>query len=195
MNGTSSGASDGVPGVLLGILLLAAFVVLAVLWGKAKDYARAKAKQHVFARRDHRDGQQLVAEELHFTVAAGPRQIRDAFLSSVRLAPKCPAVLADAYLVSATDTEIVVEFGSAVARGGFTARLSLSAAGEAGQPGSGTGRVDARWSILNWTLADGVAMGVSVMRRLREDVEQALRAVDPGLRLVVRDRPEPAVRD
>ncbi|MDX2543207.1 hypothetical protein ACOT81_22230 [Streptomyces sp. WI04-05B] len=191
MNGTSSGASDGIPGVLLGVLGLVAFVVLAVLWGKAKDYTRAKAKQHVFARRDHRDGQELVAEELRFSLTAEPREIREAFLSSVRLAPNCPKVLADAYVLEATDDEVLVAFGSALGGHTFTAGLAVQRSGSS----AGHGRVDAVWSVLTWTLSDGVVSGVSVLRRLREDVEAALRDVDPGLRIVARQRSEPAVRD
>ncbi|ELP62683.1 hypothetical protein ACKI1I_01290 [Streptomyces turgidiscabies] len=197
MNGTSSGASDGIPGALLGVLALVALVVLAVLWGKAKDYGRAKAKQHVFARRDHRDGQELVAEELHFDLVAEPREIREAFLSSVRLAPQCPKVLADAYVLEATDDEVLVAFGSTLGGRTFTAGLTVRRSGPAEMdgPSAGRGRVDAVWSVRTWTLSDGVVSGVSVLRRLREDVEAALRDVDPGLRLVARRRSEPAVRD
>ncbi|WP_420076707.1 hypothetical protein ACOAKG_22880 [Streptomyces sp. JL3001] len=97
MNGTSPGTTDGISGTLMGVLALVVLVIVAVLWGKLKDYGRAQAEQHVFARRDHRDGQ-LVAEELHFTLASDPGRIRDVVLSSVRLAPQCPAVLADAYV-------------------------------------------------------------------------------------------------
>lgn len=154
--------------------------------GKLKDYGRAKAEQHVFARRDHRDGQQLVAEELHFTLASDPGRIRDVVLSSVRLAPQCPAVLADAYVLEATDSEVVVAYGSALSRRNFTASLRLSPAG-AGDTGD-TRRVDAVWGIRTWTLSDGVTDGVSVMRRLREDVEAALRGLDPGLHRTVRSR-------
>ncbi|WP_406839404.1 hypothetical protein ACICHK_30705 [Streptomyces sp. AHU1] len=188
MNETSPGAPDGIPGVLMGVLVLAALVVLAILWAKLKDYARSKAKQHLFARRDHREGRQLVAEELHFTLAAGTRDIRDAVLSSVRLAPRCPAVMADAYVLEATDTEIVVAYGSALSRRNFTASLELRSSGAFGtsdrQPESR--RVDVVWGIRTWTLSDGVTDGVSVMRRLREDVEAALRNLDPGLHRTVR---------
>lgn len=79
-----------------------------------KAYTRAKAEQYVFARRDHRDGQLLVAEEVHFTVAAGIPEIERAVMSSVRLAPGCPALLADANVLETTDTEIVVAYGSTV---------------------------------------------------------------------------------
>lgn len=186
MNGTSPGTTDGISGTLMGVLALVVLVIVAVLWGKLKDYGRAKAKQHVFARRDHRDGQQLVAEELHFTLAADPGRIRDVVLSSVRLAPQCPAVLADAYVLEATDSEVVVAYGSALSRRNFTASLRLSPAG-AGATGD-TRRVDAVWGIRTWTLSDGVTDGVSVMRRLREDVEAALRGLDPGLHRTVRSR-------
>ncbi|MGW4165885.1 hypothetical protein ACWEGX_02965 [Streptomyces chartreusis] len=182
MNGTSPGTTDGISGTLMGVLALVVLVILAVLWGKLKDYGRAKAKQHVFARRDQRDGQQLVAEELHFTLAADPGRIRDVVLSSVRLAPQCPAVLADAYVLEASDSEVVVAYGSALSRRNFTASLRLSPAGAT----SGAGRVDAVWGIRTWTLSDGVTDGVSVMRRLREDVEAALRGLDPGLHRTVR---------
>lgn len=180
MNGTSPGEPGGVPGPLLGVLALAALVVLAVLWGKLKAYTRAKAKQYVFARRDHRDGQRLVAEEVHFTVAAGMPEIQRAVMSSVRLAPGCPALLADAYVLETTDTEIVVAYGSALSRRNFTASLELRPAGAAG--------TDAVWGIRSWTLSDGVTDGVSVMRRLREDVEIALRTLDPALHHTIRHR-------
>ncbi|WP_406261081.1 hypothetical protein OIA45_24675 [Streptomyces chartreusis] len=186
MNGTSPGTTDGISGTLMGVLVLVVLVIVAVLWGKLKDYGRAKAEQHVFARRDHRDGQQLVAEELHFTLASDPGRIRDVVLSSVRLAPQCPAVLADAYVLEATDSEVVVAYGSALSRRNFTASLRLSPAG-AGDTGD-TRRVDAVWGIRTWTLSDGVTDGVSVMRRLREDVEAALRGLDPGLHRTVRSR-------
>lgn len=186
MNGTSPGTTDGISGTLMGVLALVVLVIVAVLWGKLKDYGRAKAEQHVFARRDHRDGQQLVAEELHFTLASDPGRIRDVVLSSVRLAPQCPAVLADAYVLEATDSEVVVAYGSALSRRNFTASLRLSPAG-AGDTGD-TRRVDAVWGIRTWTLSDGVTDGVSVMRRLREDVEAALRGLDPGLHRTVRSR-------
>ncbi|MCZ4609294.1 hypothetical protein O3S80_37150 [Streptomyces sp. Lzd4kr] len=182
MNGTSPGTTDGISATLMGVLALMVLVILAVLWGKLKDYGRAKAKQHVFARRDHRDGQQLVAEELQFTLAADPGRIRDVVLSSVRLAPQCPAVLADAYVLEASDSEVVVAYGSALSRRNFTASLRLSPAGAA----SDAGRVDAVWGSRTWTLSDGVTDGVSVMRRLREDVEAALRGLDPGLHRTVR---------
>ncbi|MFG1666293.1 hypothetical protein [Streptomyces sp. Y7] len=180
MNGTSPGGADGIPATLLGVLALVALVVVAVLWGKLKDYGRAKAKQHLFARRDHREGQRLVAEQLHFTLTAEPGRIREAVLSSVRLAPQCPALLADAYVLEASDSEVVVAYGSALSRRNFTASLRLSAAAEGGR------RVDAEWGIRTWTLSDGVTDGVSVMRRLREDVEAALRGLDPGLHRTVR---------
>ncbi|WP_406254817.1 hypothetical protein [Streptomyces chartreusis] len=186
MNGTSPGTTDGISGTLMGVLVLVVLVIVAVLWGKLKDYGRAKAEQHLFARRDHRDGQQLVAEELHFTLASDPGRIRDVVLSSVRLAPQCPAVLADAYVLEATDSEVVVAYGSALSRRNFTASLRLSPAG-AGDTGD-TRRVDAVWGIRTWTLSDGVTDGVSVMRRLREDVEAALRGLDPGLHRTVRSR-------
>ena len=186
MNGTSPGTTDGISGTLMGVLALVVLVIVAVLWGRLKDYGRAKAEQHVFARRDHRDGQQLVAEELHFTLAADPGRIRDVVLSSVRLAPQCPAVLADAYVLEATDSEVVVAYGSALSRRNFTASLRLRPAG-AGDT-SDTRRVDAVWGIRTWTLSDGVTDGVSVMRRLREDVEAALRGLDPGLHRTVRRR-------
>ncbi|MGW9597157.1 hypothetical protein ACWHLZ_43610 [Streptomyces chartreusis] len=48
--------------------------------------------------------------------------------------------------------------------------------------------MDAVWGIRTWTLSDGVTDGVSVMRRLREDVEAALRGLDPGLHRTVRSR-------
>lgn len=184
MNDSPTASSGGFPGTLTAVLALIALVVAAFLWSRLKRHLRMKANQHLFSRRDHRDGRQLVTEQLHFTLRVSSREIREAVLASVRLSPQCPALIPDAYVLDVTDAEIVIGYGSKLAPRNFTASLELRPQPhETEEPRP----VSAVWGLRSWTLSDGVTDGVSVMRRLREDIEAALHGLDPGLsRTVVR---------
>ena len=157
----------------LGIIGLIVLIFVVYQITRAKQALGKKANQKVFLRGAHQKGQQLVTQDLHFTSHASVDQVRNAVLSAVKVAPGVPAVIADAYLISASDTFIIYGCGTKL-RESFRGVLQLRAT-SAGTAGT--------WEIANWTLADGIVAGQSVMKRLIADINTGLGSVDPNARL------------
>lgn len=155
---------------VLGILLLVGIFVAVVLWRMAKRYAWRKVNQHVFSRREHREGGRLVAERLHLTVRTPPAQAWDAVLETVETVPEPPALATATYVLQTGVQRVVFAHGNKITPRVFTAALELRESGD---------RVDGTWEVLTWTLTDGVVAKVDAMKQLREQVEAGLRRADP----------------
>jgi hypothetical protein len=160
--------------IIYGIMLLAVIIGLVIAWEKFKEYSAEKLSQSVFQRREHREGQELVSQKLVFSAHASVDDVRTAVLSTVKIAPNVPPVIADAHLIKATDEYILYGFGNKLNPHNFRGLLSFDET-EDGVRGS--------WEIVNWTLGDGIVAGQSVMKRLVADINTALRSVDPNARL------------
>jgi hypothetical protein len=165
-----SGGSDIV------FMIAAIIFVIALIWlyfvGLPK--LRRFLRQQVFDRRAHREGQQLVSQKLWFTARASIEQVRNAALSTVKVAPTVPTIIMDAYVKEATDNYILYCYGNRINPDFFRAVLQFHPV---------DGGVSGSWDIVNWTLGDGVVEGQSVMKRLIADINTALAKVDPSTRL------------
>jgi hypothetical protein len=162
--------------VVIGIVGLAAIFGAIYLFQKGTSALGKKANQHVFARGAHSEGQELVSQRLVFAARANVETVKTAVLSKVKVAPKTPVAIADAYLVGATDSLIIYECGNKL-HTQFRGRLRLESTND-GVRGS--------WEISDWTEADGIVAGQSVMKRLIADINTALRSVDPNAALRTR---------
>lgn len=159
--------SDGFTVFVIVILIVGMFALRT-------SFVRKKLNQHVFQRGGHRDGQDLVSQKLVFSTHASIDEVRRAILANVVVASSLPLLMADAYLLEATDTHILYGYGNRLRSQSFRGLVSLNAT-EDGVHGS--------WEIVNWTLADGIVAGQSVMKRLVADINTALRSVDPNAQL------------
>lgn len=149
---------------------------LAVLGGimvglyKLRNFTARTTNQKIFARKGHREGQELVSQLLEFHARATLEEVKNAVLATVTAAPAVPAVIANVHLIRATDDFILYGYGSKLQPHSFRGLLRLEATDD-GVRGS--------WNIINWTQADGIVAGQSVMKRLIADINTALRTVDP----------------
>jgi hypothetical protein len=156
--------------LIIGILGLALIVGFVVLMQKGSRLLSRKANQKVFQRRAHSEGQELVSQRLEFHARASVDDVRRAVLSTVKIASSVPAVIPDAHLIEAKDAHILYGYGVKLAPHKFRGLLRLEATDDG---------VSGSWDIINWTLADGVVEGQSVMKRLVADINTALKSVDP----------------
>ena len=160
--------------LFIGIVGIAAFIGVAILWQKGTSALGKKANQTVFMRGSHRQGQELVSQQLMSHVDASRDEVRKAILATVQVAPQVPAVIADAYLIEATDTYILYGFGNKF-RQSFRGMVRIIE--------STNGKATVVWDIVNWTEGDGIVGGQSVMKRLITDISTALRSIDPNAQL------------
>ena len=162
------------PEWIIGVAGLAVLFGVGYLWQKATSAMGKKANQAVFARRGHREGQELVTQRMEFTVHASLADVKRAILSTVKVAPNIPAVIQDAHLIRAGDDHILYGFGNKLIPHNFRGMLALESTGDV---------VKGSWEIINWTLADGIVVGQPVMKRLAADINTALWSIDPNARL------------
>lgn len=155
---------------IVGIIGLVAIIGVIWLWQKFTSALGKKANQAVFQRKGHREGQELVAQTLYFTANTSMEKLKKAFDSHVQVADSKPAVLGDAYVLEQASDHIIYECGNKL-------RTSFNGILEFSPDGTGT---KGSWRILNWTLADGIVDGQSVMKRLNADIQAAVKSVDPG---------------
>lgn len=127
-----------------------------------------KLNQNYFERGAHERGQTLVSQELVFTTHVNAAQVRQSILSTVKAETDIPLLIADAYLIHSTDTQILYGVGNKL-RQSFRGLVTLQVV-EGGTKGS--------WEIIDWTLRDGIVDGQSVMNRFVADINTALRNVD-----------------
>lgn len=158
---------------LLVFLVVLGIVAYMVLTQKVIPSLVTKGVNNTVLRGAKREGEELVTQRLTFMSRATVEQVRSAVLSTVKVAPSIPVALADAYLISTSDTLIVFGCGTKM-RQSFRGALQLRAS-NAGTTGT--------WEIVNWTLADDIVAGQSVMKRLVADIDTALRNVDPSASL------------
>lgn len=153
--------------LLLLILALAFFA--AYFYDRLSGHALTKKlNQNYLARGAHERGQNLVSQELVFTTHASVAQVRQSILSTVKAETDIPLLIADAYIIHSTDTQILYGFGKRFHQS-FRGLLTLNPT-EDGTKGS--------WEIIDWTLRDGIVDGQSVMNRFVADINTALRNVD-----------------
>jgi hypothetical protein len=159
---------------LLGIVVIAVIVSGIFLYQKGVNALGRQANQKVFARKGHREGEELVSQRLVFTSSASVDEVREAILSTVKVAPNVPAIIAEAHLIEAADTYILYGYGNKMKPHNFRGLLELEVK---------EGGVQGAWNIVNWTLADGIVEGQSVMKRLVADINTALRSLDENATL------------
>jgi hypothetical protein len=159
---------------VIGIVGLVTIFGAIYLFQKGTSALGKKANQTVFMRGSHREGQELVSRQLTCHVNAGRDAVRKAILATVQVAPQVPAVIADAYLIEATDTYILYGHGNKL-RQTFRGMLRIVE--------STNGKATVVWDIVDWTEGDGIVGGRSVMKRLIADINTALRSVDPNATL------------
>jgi hypothetical protein len=158
----------------LGILALAAFIGLALLWQKAKAAAAKKVNQKVFQRGAHARGQEAVRRTLDFTVAVPPEQVVAAVRSGVGFPEGTQsAILGKVYIAAADAGGIVFASGSKV-RTEFTTRLVVrpSPEGTAGTYGVG-----------EWTEHDGIVGNTEQLHIIEDKVRRELLKLDPHARI------------
>lgn len=153
----------------IGIIGLAAIIGTFYLFQKGTSALGRKANQNLFMRGSHREGQNLVSQRLMCHVGASRDEVRKAILTTVKVAPQVPPVIADAYLIEATDTYILYGHGN---------KLRQSFRGIVRILESTNGKATVVWEIVDWTEGDGIVGGQSVMKRLVADINTALRSVD-----------------
>lgn len=154
---------------ILGVAFLAVIIGGFWMFSKAGDLLRKKASQNVFQRREHGEGQKLVSQRLMCHVDASGDEVRKAILATVKVAPGVPPVIADAYLVEATDAYILYGHGNKLMQS-FRGLLRIIE--------STDGKATVFWEIVDWTEGDGIVGGQSVMKRLIADINTALRSLD-----------------
>lgn len=167
--GATSGSSS--PPTALIILAILAIIALAIAWALFKGFLRAMADQHIFYRKDHRDGQRLIAEHFEFTIHAPRSQVIDTILAALKVGPGIPTAVPEVYLKEASPDRLVIAYGSSLLRKSFAATVTLAMT-DNGTIGT--------WQITAWTTTNGVVDCVTVMRRLRADLDTALRSLDPA---------------
>lgn len=150
------------------ILFLALIVGAYVLWNKVSSPATAKANQQVFSRNAHREGREIVSQQLQFRVKATPTEVKRVVLSTVE-APTLPAIIPNAHLIEVTDSYILYGYGTKLMPHNFRGLLTFEGA---------DGGTHGTWTFLDWTEGDGIVAGISVMQRLIADINTALKSVD-----------------
>jgi hypothetical protein len=155
---------------LYGILIFAAFMGMAYLWGKAKDWFGQSVNKHVLSRSEYKEGKELVSAPLEFHVSA---PISDILISLRRqvVAKKQTDVnwlTASLYEIRCDEGGVVYAFGNKVKPQVFVAVIVF------GQSGSET---KCTFTIANWTEADGVVIAQDEMKELRKRIQSALTSV------------------
>ena len=163
--------SSGTPPTVLIVVAIIALIAITVIWVILKGYLREKADQHIFYRKDHRDGRLLVAERFRFTIHAPLPKVIDTIVATMRVSPGIPTALPEVHIKEASANRIVLAYGSTLLRKNFTAALDVAVNGDL---------TVGAWQITGWTTTNGVVDCVSTMRRLRADLDKALSSLDPA---------------
>lgn len=174
---TSAGTIPGVPSgsgsppTILIILAIIALIALVIAWTIFKGFLRTMADQHIFYRQNHRDGRRLVAERFQFAVRAPQSHVTETIVAALKVGPGIPTAVPEVYLKEAAADKLVIGYGSSLLRKNFEATIALNATGDA---------TIGTWQITAWTTTNGVVDCVPVIRRLRADLETAMRTLIPA---------------
>jgi hypothetical protein len=157
-------------GAVIGIVVL-----LGVSWlfVKARDQFWKGANQHVLARSQHADGQQLTRERLIIRSTADPDALQDAIVRGLAL-PYDKSAAVHAELFQGPLTPGYVQFCSG------TKIMTVFTAGMRIEPG-GAGGSTLTYKVEKWTLADGIVAHIPQLKFLRRRIEDEARKIDPQL--------------
>lgn len=159
--------------VALGIAIFIG-VIVAIYWVQ-RSLARGinAAVNNTVMRGANEKGKRLTQQTLSFTANAPVDSVRKAVLTSVKVEPGVPKVIAGVYLAGVSDTRLVYDLGSKV-QTNFRAVLQLepTATGTRGT-----------WEVTNWLKVNGLVTGADVMERVIKQINTGLRSIDPNARL------------
>lgn len=157
----------------LGILILVGIVVVYYLWNKATRAAGKKFNQTVLQPKSHKQGQLITKQKHVFAVKATPQQVKLAILNGVIASDTAPAVMPALHRSQNGDNTLIFDYGSKLQT---VFRLAFSFSGDS----EGTTGV---YVFTNWQDIDGVTARQKEMKELINNVESALRRLDPALSL------------
>ncbi len=156
-------------------LVIVGIIAYFVLTQKVIPSLVTKGVNSTVLRGAKRGGEELVSNRLMCRVNASQKEMMKAILATVKVAPNVPPLIADAYLIEATDNHIVYRYGNKLNPQNFRGLLRSIE--------STDGRPTVFWEIVDWTESGGIVDGQSVMNRLVADINTALRSVDPNASL------------
>jgi hypothetical protein len=152
-----------------GFALIAAIVVVVVVWGKLKDAASDKVNQTILDPRAHKLGKELTEGALAFTCRASAHAVVEKVLDHLALPNgNQSAVLGRLYVLESGDDGIVFESGSKV-RTSFRAALHVV---------ESLGATRGTLVITNWTVSGGIVSDTSQMKILEQRIREAVAALD-----------------
>ncbi|MBU4213613.1 MAG: hypothetical protein KJ792_03045 [Actinobacteria bacterium] len=157
-------------GTVIGIVVLLGVGWLIVM---ARDRFWKGANQHVLARNQHLEGQQLTHERLVIGSAADPDALQDAIVRGLALPYDKPAAV-HAELFQGPVTPGYVQFCSGTKiMTVFTAGMRIES--------SGAGGSTLTYQVEKWTLSDGIVAQIPQLKFLRRHIEAEARKLDPQL--------------
>lgn len=157
----------------LGILLLAAVVVVIIFVQKIIGTTVSAVSKNVLYRSEYREGQELVSETLNFETSAPIDQIMAALTSTVTVA-EMRAVKAVVYESSRSDNRVTYAFGSSLSPKNFEAEVALT---------EHTVTTEGHYTILSWKETVGLVAAQEAMKKLRRQARGAFTLADSQVRI------------
>ncbi|HEY3547542.1 MAG TPA: hypothetical protein VGK17_15830 [Propionicimonas sp.] len=138
---------------------------------------RKGANQHVLARKQHAEGDQLTHERLTIRSSVDPATLQDAVVRGLGLPYEKPtAVHAELFQGLVMPGHVQFCLGTRV--------LTVFTAGMRVEP-AGTGGSTLTYGVEKWTLADGIVGGIPHLKFLRRRIEEEARNVDAHIDVTV----------
>lgn len=159
----------------LAIAIIVGFVVVYILWNKLLNAGTKKLNQKVISPKSYKQGMQITKETHVFKVNAAPKQVRAAVLNGVTASDSVPAVKPGLHRSQDGDRTLVFDYGSKL-QGVFRMVVSFD---------GGADSTSGVFTFTNWMETEGVVARQKEMKKLNEDVEAALRRLDPGASISV----------
>lgn len=165
--------------MLAGIGIVAAIIVVAILWEKLKSKATSAAATAVNKRvhaKANAEGADLLDSPVFYAIKAPADQVMAAVWGGVKAKDRAPRLgMADTYRVLREPTRLTWRHGALEDL--FTASaMHVNATMEDGTSQAGMVLV-----FSDGTVADGQVTGVGAMKAIRSDVLAALRSLDPAV--------------
>lgn len=160
---------------LLGILLLAALIVLMLFGNRLASIGTKALNKNVLFKSEFADGEKLVNEELSFECTASLQDIKNNLDSHVEVEETIPFIKGGLFKESESPDLIIYAFGNRVNPQMFQAALSLD--------NSGT-TTRAIFGFLRWQTSGGMILQRDNMKKLRDEVYAAFTAADPAVKVI-----------
>lgn len=171
-----------------GILGFAVLIILAILWGKAKDGMAKAVNQKVFSRAEYEEGQRMLAG-LTIETTAGISEVMQQLKAQVVTFDSPLGLNPQLHMVSEQADRINYAFGNKLMPDAFRAVVALS---------ERDGITVGVFAVPKWQERDGMIFGQEAMRGLRKQVKAAFKSADASVTFAVGlidDKPGESVGD